>query len=115
VETETVSQDPFSQLLEWAHHLGPADFPGVDGAWVLVWDHRRGTDISLFRHEADLYAALHGVVCANWFELDKLFGEHELSAHLPADERSAIEAYFNARDDEWYVVEYRPISDRPRG
>ncbi|WP_347956040.1 hypothetical protein [Gordonia aichiensis] len=69
---------------------------------VLVIEHRRGSDISVFGFDADADTYLAGWVRDWWSEV----AERHRPAEPPTDDTEAIKFYFEAHDDETY---YRDI------
>ncbi len=73
----------------------------AENVWVLVIDHRHGTDSSVHRTEGGAREALHSYVVQFW---DEVVGRHGLADKMPEDPSEAIDAYFEAMEDEGYTL-----------
>lgn len=77
--------------------------------WVLIVDHRHGTNISVHATHEHAVRSLGDYCAAEWDDgLTEQYGELESLAQV-----DLIEAYFDAWgqgfDPEWYLLEERPI------
>lgn len=83
--------------------------PSSQTVWVLIVDHRHGTNISLHANYEHAMRALGDHCAAEWDE--GLTDQYGQLASLSQED--LIEAYFDAWsqgfDPEWYLLEERPI------
>lgn len=88
---------------DYVLHTGPTATTQKTVVSVLVIEHRRGSEISVFHSDTDADTYLAGWVRDWWSEVAE---RGTAPAEPPTDDTEAIRIYFEAHDDETY---YRDI------